>query len=92
MSDLIPAMLSNGEYVIRAQAVNEFGAGFFDSLNRGVNPLREMEAPGPSRGDAPSGGFVINGGITVNSVANEGVEESLPRALRRMAFLAGVNG
>ena len=92
MSDLIPAMLSNGEYVIRTQAVNEFGAGFFDSLNRGVNPLREMEAPGPSRGDAPSGGFVINGGITVNSVANEGVEESLPRALRRMAFLAGMNG
>lgn len=33
-SDSIPAMLSNGEYVIRAAAVNRYGVGFFDSLNQ----------------------------------------------------------
>lgn len=32
-SDLIPAMLSNGEYVINAAAVKRFGTSFFDSLN-----------------------------------------------------------
>lgn len=33
-SDSIPAMLSDGEYVIRAAAVNRYGVGFFDSLNQ----------------------------------------------------------
>ena len=38
MDDLIPAMLSNGEYVIRASSVDKFGMGFFDLLNKGVLP------------------------------------------------------
>jgi len=33
--DKIPAMLSNGEYVIRAASVKKFGTGFLDKLNRG---------------------------------------------------------
>ncbi len=33
-SDSIPAMLSSGEYVIRAAAVERHGVGFFDSLNQ----------------------------------------------------------
>lgn len=32
-SDSIPAWLSNGEYVIKASAVSQYGRGFFDSLN-----------------------------------------------------------
>ena len=32
-SDSIPAYLSNGEYVIRAAAVNQYGKEFFDGLN-----------------------------------------------------------
>lgn len=32
-SDSIPALISNGEYVIRAAAVSKYGKGFFDSLN-----------------------------------------------------------
>ena len=32
-SDDIPAMLSNGEYVVRASAVNQYGKGFMDQLN-----------------------------------------------------------
>jgi TP901 family phage tail tape measure protein len=90
MADLIPAMLSNGEFVIRAQAVEAFGPGFFDALNRGRNPLDGMEAPGPSRPSSNAGGsLVINGGITVQSASGERADQSLPRALRRMAFLAG---
>ena len=37
-SDSIPAMLSNGEYVINADAVSKFGTGFFDRLNYGMVP------------------------------------------------------
>ena len=32
-SDSIPALLSNGEYVIKASAVSQYGRGFFDRLN-----------------------------------------------------------
>ena len=32
-ADLIPAMLSNGEYVINAAAVSKYGVGMFDQLN-----------------------------------------------------------
>ena len=85
--DIVPAMLAPGEFVVRRQAVKQFGSDLFSQLNRGINPLAGM-TPTASR----SGGLTINGGITVNTVANEGAETSLPRALRRMAFLAGMNG
>jgi uncharacterized protein YukE len=87
-SDSIPRMLSNGEFVVRASAVRKFGANMFAQLNSGINPLAGMSTPGASGG----GGFTINGGITVNAVAGERADTSLPRALRRMAFLAGMNG
>jgi len=32
-SDMIPAMLSNGEYVINAEAVSRYGTGFMDMVN-----------------------------------------------------------
>lgn len=34
-SDMIPAMLSNGEYVVKSAAVNKYGKGFMDQLNAG---------------------------------------------------------
>ncbi|MEV0183806.1 hypothetical protein AB0I54_31660 [Streptomyces sp. NPDC050625] len=34
-SDSIPAMLSNGEYVVRASAVSKYGTGLLDSINSG---------------------------------------------------------
>lgn len=37
-SDSIPAMLSNGEYVINAASVKKFGARTFDLLNNGLFP------------------------------------------------------
>lgn len=39
-SDSIPAMLSNGEYVIREKIVREYGEDFFDKINfGGVKPI-----------------------------------------------------
>ena len=34
-SDSIPAMLSNGEYVVKADSVNKYGRGFLDQVNAG---------------------------------------------------------
>jgi hypothetical protein len=85
--DTIPAMLTPGEFVIRRQAVKQFGTDLFSQLNRGINPLAGMT---PSVGG--SGGGLSIGSITVQAAPGERAETSLPRALRRASFLAGVNG
>ena len=41
-SDSIPAMLSNGEYVIKAASVNKFGKNFLDAINAGKLPGFKM--------------------------------------------------
>jgi len=84
--DTVPAMLAPGEFIIRRQAVSKFGADLFSQLNRGINPLAGMTPTGGAQG----GGLTINGGINVTSVAGERADTSLPRALRRMAYLAGM--
>ena len=84
-SDTVPAMLTPGEFVIRKSAVNKFGADVFSQLNRGINPLAGMGTSSAGGGS----GLTINGGITVQSASGERADQSLPRALRRMAFLAG---
>jgi len=85
--DTVPAMLAPGEFVMRRQAVKQFGSDLFSQLNRGINPLAGMTAAGAGRG----GGFQI-GTINVVAAPGERAETSLPRALRRASFLAGVNG
>jgi hypothetical protein len=86
-SDTVPAMLTPGEFVVRRSAVKSFGADLFSQLNRGINPLAGMSPTGAGRG----GGFQI-GTINVVAAPGERAETSLPRALRRASFLAGVNG
>jgi uncharacterized protein YukE len=86
-SDSVAAALSNGEFVMQSSIVDRFGVGFFAKLNAGINPLAGMT---PSLG-AGSSGLQI-GTINVNAAPGERAETSLPRALRRAAFLAGVNG
>ena len=86
-ADTVPAMLAPGEFVMRRAAVKQFGTDLFSQLNRGINPLAGMGGSGSGR----AGGFSI-GTINVTSVAGERADTSLPRALRRMAFLAGMNG
>jgi len=41
--DKIPAMLSNGEFVIQASAVKKFGAGFMSMINNGMIPPGFMD-------------------------------------------------
>lgn len=59
-SDSIPARLSNGEYVIRASAVRQYGTGMFDALNRGVARF--------------AGGGSVGGGSSTPSVGMSVVE------------------
>lgn len=40
MSDSVPAMLSNGEYVIRASSVKKYGQGYMDALNSGTAAVK----------------------------------------------------
>ena len=62
-SDSIPAMLSNGEYVINAGAVKKLGVNFLDKINLGHMPALADGglATGPSLSEL-SGGFYINTG------------------------------
>ena len=51
-SDMVPAMLSNGEYVIKSSAVSKYGMGVMDALNNGTLNLAGLSTPGFS---VPSG-------------------------------------
>ncbi|MDB4378617.1 tape measure protein [bacterium] len=44
--DKIPAMISNGEYVVRAAAVSKFGRDFLDKINAGVMPRAFAQGSG----------------------------------------------
>jgi len=74
-SDSIAARLSNGEYVIRAAAVDRYGKGFFDN----INGLRQ--APRAGRRNFASGGMVdaSGGGTQVNVINNSGQEATQER-------------
>jgi lambda family phage tail tape measure protein len=60
-SDSIPAMISNGEYVIQASSVQKYGKSFFDALNSGRG---RGFASGGYAGQ-PNGAGVAGGPITV---------------------------
>ena len=46
--DLIPAMLSNGEFVIQASAVRKFGRGFLSAINQGtLRGFKDGSPPDP---------------------------------------------
>ena len=60
-SDSIPALLSNGEYVVKASAVNKLGRGFLDGINQYANG-------GPVRLAGGTGGSTLSSGApTANS-------------------------
>lgn len=51
-SDSVPALLSHGEFVIRAASVRKFGEGFFAALNAGFLPAVPRFAAGGAVADA----------------------------------------
>jgi hypothetical protein len=76
-SDSIPALLSHGEFVIRAASVRKFGEAFFASLNAGFLP------------DVPrfaAGGIV---GSAVNSIAAAGDGSTPSRDVVDLRFHLG---
>lgn len=91
-SDSIPALLSNGEYVIRAAAVRKLGKGYLDLINNGI-PLRRFAdggmvesvaemATGPSFPEL--GSLSINmGGEQVNVYASPGDALNIQRLARK---------
>lgn len=85
-SDSIPALLSNGEYVLRAAAVSRLGVG---NLNR-LNHADKMSDPAllarlASSGEAPvsAGGPLIGSIVVNNPSADIDVEKAVTRGLRR---------
>lgn len=85
-SDSIPALLSNGEYVLRAAAVSRLGVG---NLNR-LNHADKMNDPAllarlASSGEAPvsAGGPLIGSIVVNNPSADIDVEKAVTRGLRR---------
>ena len=67
-SDSIPAYLSNGEFVIKAAAVNRYGAGLFDALN-GLRVPRFAQGGlvGRDQSGDPRGNPAVTVNITVNN-------------------------
>ena len=79
-SDSIPAMLSNGEYVIRAAAVRSLGVNFLDKLNKGYVSGFSM---GGVVGDTPTPGGPAVGGINVDYTVVEAQSKPKPDDLVR---------
>lgn len=79
-SDLIPAMLSNGEYVINAATVKRFGTSFFDSLN--------FSKKLPFGNNFADGGAVK--GNTLAAITTSGIKVSGEFQLRNNVLYAAV--
>jgi hypothetical protein len=67
--------ISNGEYVIRANAVQKWGTNFLDSINNGLIPQEFYNVKGR---------YATGGSISDNSVKKP--QESLGEALRNLAL------
>lgn len=85
-SDSIPALLSNGEYVLRANAVRAIGLGTLNKLNHAdkmTDPaLLDRMAVGNTPSQASSGPLI--GSIVVNNPAqNVDVERAVMRGMAR---------
>ena len=66
-SDSIPAMLSNGEYVIRASSVKKYGKTFMDKINSGTFGMGGMAVSSP-RMSVPTSNYFASGGFVGNSI------------------------
>lgn len=68
-SDSIQAMLSNGEYVIRAASVKKYGASFMSALNNGRLKRTPGFASGGSVGGNSTSSYTIKWGDTLSALA-----------------------
>lgn len=100
-SDDIPAKLSNGEYVVRAAAVKQYGVGMLNAINwqryAAGGPVRKYEAtPLPSaRHMAPEGKRIVYNQYITNEIHSTGssrVDEALLSARVRAGTGAMLQG
>ena len=92
-SDSIPAMLSRGEFVLRAAAVRKWGLGFLHALNRGFLPKLPRLAGGGMPVPAvasPAGlpemaiNLSIQGGSPLRMMSSRETARNLASALRNL--------
>lgn len=98
-SDSILARLSNGEFVMRAAAVQHYGADFLNRLNRmtlprfadggAVSRLSLPAAPSLSTGPSSIVNLTLPGGGTFEMRAQESVAAALQKAVSRAALMHG---
>lgn len=69
-SDSIPAMLSNGEFVIPARIVKKFGVDFFESIRGGLMPRPAVAMAGGGLASMPSLGSVTNATTNNQNMSN----------------------
>jgi len=81
-SDLIPAMLSNGEYVMRAKAVQNYGVDFMNSINGQKMPV--------SNSSAQSISSVYNIDMTING-GSANANEIADQVMRKLKVVASQN-
>lgn len=72
--DMVPAMLSNGEYVLKAAAVDRLGVGTLDRLNNGM----ELPSDGPIRRYANGG--IVQPGVEITSDIQRVMWDSIRQA------------
>jgi TP901 family phage tail tape measure protein len=102
-SDSIPAMLSNGEYVIRAAAVQSVGTSFLDGINRmsagGIATkysIPRMNMGGrvnmSNAGQASTSNALYNINVTLNGteLTADDVARTIEQRMRRMQSKQGV--
>jgi TP901 family phage tail tape measure protein len=71
-SDSIPAMLSNGEYVVNSDSVRKYGRGFLDKINSGQLGNSSMMPTGFANGGmvSPSYDIPMNNNISSSQLMN----------------------
>ena len=79
-SDMIPAMLSNGEYVVKASSVSSYGKGMLDAINSkrfATGGLINAYAIGGTVGNNDSGALNDNSvyNINVSAATNANPDE-----------------
>jgi hypothetical protein len=102
-SDMIPAMLSNGEYVVKASSVAKYGKGFMDQINSGsLNPFQgssmqpRMFADGGMVGSAPMPAFsmpaMADTSVGVNNTNYAGNSSSTRNNTKVKVVINGAGG
>jgi hypothetical protein len=73
-ADMIPAMLSNGEYVMKAGAVDKYGRGFMDQINSGNLNMPSFGMPSMPTSPSSSIATNVNGGSYSSSNSSNNVK------------------